>query len=191
MFFLPQRFIEMCFFISLYRKLLLQCIEGTCLFLRPFDKTCFFFTALTETYFFLHRFIVFHLALLRVFSERFTETCFFSIRTRTGCSPTGIFNKQRYILNRFQHGFLRRAKTTFTLQCSNILFFLSQGYALCVMDYDFLILDNAFLVHKPGIKIYKKDARRSMLAAKTNQLIKKIIFPELKVLYGTRKGCAV
>ncbi|CAH0559039.1 unnamed protein product [Brassicogethes aeneus] len=68
---------------------------------------------------------------------------------------------------------------------------MTQGYALCVMDYDFLILDNAFLVHKPGIKLYKKDSRRATLAAKTNQLIKKIIFPELKVLYGIRKGCAV
>ncbi|KAH1029224.1 hypothetical protein HUJ05_002500 [Dendroctonus ponderosae] len=68
---------------------------------------------------------------------------------------------------------------------------MTQGYALCVLNYDFLILDNAFLVHKPGIKIYKKDAKRAMLAGKTNQLIKKIIFPELKVLYGVRKGCAV
>ncbi|KAJ8972560.1 hypothetical protein NQ317_010824 [Molorchus minor] len=68
---------------------------------------------------------------------------------------------------------------------------MTQGYALCVMDYDFLILDNAFLVHKPGIKVYKKDPKRSMLAAKTNQLIRKIIFPELKVLYGIKKGCAV
>ncbi|CAG9769597.1 unnamed protein product [Ceutorhynchus assimilis] len=68
---------------------------------------------------------------------------------------------------------------------------MTQGYALCVLNYDFLILDNAFLVHKPGIKIYKKDSKRAMLAGKTNQLIKKIIFPELKVLYGVRKGCAV
>lgn len=70
-------------------------------------------------------------------------------------------------------------------------FFFLQGYALCVLDYDFLILNNAFLVHRPGIKIYKKDQKRAMLAAKTNQLIKKIIFPELKVLYGVKKGCAV
>ncbi|XP_076275516.1 beta-1,4-glucuronyltransferase 1-like [Rhynchophorus ferrugineus] len=68
---------------------------------------------------------------------------------------------------------------------------MTQGYALCVLDYDFMILDNAFLVHKPGIKVYKKDPKRAMLAGKTNQLIKKIIFPELKVLYGVRKGCAV
>lgn len=68
---------------------------------------------------------------------------------------------------------------------------MTQGYALCVLDYDFLILDNAFLVHKPGIKIYKNDPKRSLLSAKTNQLIKKIIYPELKVLYGYKKGCAV
>lgn len=68
---------------------------------------------------------------------------------------------------------------------------MTQGYALCVLDYDFHILDNAFLVHKPGIKILKKDPKRAMLAAKTNQLIKKIIYPELQVMYGTRKGCAV
>ncbi|KAL3276807.1 hypothetical protein HHI36_012170 [Cryptolaemus montrouzieri] len=68
---------------------------------------------------------------------------------------------------------------------------MTQGYALCVMDYSFLILDNAFLVHKPGIKVYRKDAKRDMLAGKTRRLIKKIIFPELKILYGSRKGCAV
>lgn len=68
---------------------------------------------------------------------------------------------------------------------------MTQGYSLCVLDYEFHILDNAFLVHKPGIKILKKDPKRAMLAAKTNQLIKKIIYPELQVLYGTRKGCAV
>ncbi|XP_003702509.1 beta-1,4-glucuronyltransferase 1 isoform X1 [Megachile rotundata] len=68
---------------------------------------------------------------------------------------------------------------------------MTQGYALCVLDYDFLILDNAFLIHRPGIKIFKKDPHREMLTAKTNALIKKIIVPELKILYGTRKGCAV
>lgn len=71
------------------------------------------------------------------------------------------------------------------------MFIIFQGYTLCVLDYDFLILDNAFLVHRPGIKFYKKDPYREGLSAKTNALIKKIIFPELKVLYGTRKGCAV
>lgn len=69
--------------------------------------------------------------------------------------------------------------------------FIFQGYALCALDYEFQILDNAFLVNKPGIKVLKKDTKRAMLAAKTNQLIKKIIYPELQVMYGVRKGCAV
>uniref|UniRef100_A0A1B6C5R0 N-acetyllactosaminide beta-1,3-N-acetylglucosaminyltransferase n=1 Tax=Clastoptera arizonana TaxID=38151 RepID=A0A1B6C5R0_9HEMI len=68
---------------------------------------------------------------------------------------------------------------------------MTQGYILCVLDYEFQILDNAFLVHKPGIKTLKKDPARAVLAGKTNSLIRKIIFPELKVLYGTKKGCAV
>lgn len=48
---------------------------------------------------------------------------------------------------------------------------MTQGYSLCVLDYDFHILDNAFLVHKPGIKVLKKDPKRAMLAAKTNLLL--------------------
>ncbi|XP_071450808.1 beta-1,4-glucuronyltransferase 1 [Hetaerina americana] len=68
---------------------------------------------------------------------------------------------------------------------------MTQGYALCALDYEFRILDNAFLVHRPGIKTYKKDPKRLAMASKTNSLIKKVIEPELKVLYGTRKGCIV
>uniref|UniRef100_A0A1B6F200 N-acetyllactosaminide beta-1,3-N-acetylglucosaminyltransferase n=1 Tax=Cuerna arida TaxID=1464854 RepID=A0A1B6F200_9HEMI len=68
---------------------------------------------------------------------------------------------------------------------------MTQGYILCVLDYEFQILDNAFLVHKPGIKTLKKDPARALLAGKTNSLIRKIIFPELRVLFGVRKGCAV
>lgn len=95
-----------------------------------------------------------------------------------------------------------------------------QGYKLCVMDYEFHILDNGFLVHKPGIKILKKgmchfmifrvfhndlsqnsnistlsscvpDSKRDMLVSKTNQLIRKIIYPELKAMYGSRNGCGI
>ncbi|KAL0276523.1 UNVERIFIED_CONTAM: hypothetical protein PYX00_004080 [Menopon gallinae] len=68
---------------------------------------------------------------------------------------------------------------------------MTQGYALCVLDYEFQILDNAFLVHKPGIKTYKKDTARAIVESKTNSLIKKVILPELRVLYGIKKGCAV
>lgn len=79
--------------------------------------------------------------------------------------------------------------------CESLIFFYLilyiQGYTLCVLDYEFNILDNAFLTHKPGIKTLKKDPARQVLASKTYSLIKKVILPELKVLYGVKKGCAV
>lgn len=66
-----------------------------------------------------------------------------------------------------------------------------QGYQLCVMDYDFMILNNAFLIHRPGIKTFKKNDKhvdKAKVAAQ-NDFIRKIIMPELKQLYGSKKGC--
>ena len=68
---------------------------------------------------------------------------------------------------------------------------MTQGYQLCVLDYDFMILNNAFLIHRPGIKTAKSSSShidKGKVAAQ-NDFIKKIIMPELKQLYGTRKGC--
>lgn len=66
-----------------------------------------------------------------------------------------------------------------------------QGYQLCVLDYDFMILDNSFLVHRPGIKTKVDNlnqTQRDKVAAQ-NTLISKTIMPELQKLYGTRTGC--
>ncbi|CAH0553654.1 unnamed protein product [Brassicogethes aeneus] len=68
---------------------------------------------------------------------------------------------------------------------------MTQGYVLCVKDYDFLILNNAFLVHRPGIKKYHNDPGRNKISSQTNRLIGSRIFPEIKRLYGSRKGCIV
>ncbi|XP_028169577.1 beta-1,4-glucuronyltransferase 1 [Ostrinia nubilalis] len=68
---------------------------------------------------------------------------------------------------------------------------MTQGYILCVKDYEFMILNNAFLIHKPGIKHYVRNAKRDSLAAKQTAYIKNVIMPELKKLYGTRNGCAL
>lgn len=73
------------------------------------------------------------------------------------------------------------------------LFLFLQGYILCVEDYNFAILNNAFLIHKPGIKT-QKDNRRATNGKKVgaqNSLIRSKILPELKVLFGQRKGCTV
>ncbi|KAJ0181064.1 hypothetical protein K1T71_003149 [Dendrolimus kikuchii] len=68
---------------------------------------------------------------------------------------------------------------------------MTQGYVLCVKDYDFMILNNAFLIHKPGIKHYKKDPKRESIAGKQSSFVKNVIMPELKKLYGNRSGCAL
>ena len=65
---------------------------------------------------------------------------------------------------------------------------------MCLLDYDFAILSNAFLIHRPGIKSIKdtndiatKDKQRE--SAQT-ALINDIIMPELRHLYGTPKNCS-
>lgn len=68
---------------------------------------------------------------------------------------------------------------------------MTQGYAMCVLDYDYMILDNAFLVHKPGIKIFQHDVDRDAETIKNDQLIKELILPELELIYGKRDGCYV
>lgn len=66
-----------------------------------------------------------------------------------------------------------------------------QGYKMCVLDYEFHILDNAFLLHRPGIKTKKtlQTVLNTTLVAAQNELIRKTILPQIKTLYGTRKGC--
>lgn len=59
---------------------------------------------------------------------------------------------------------------------------------MCVLNYEFHILDNAFLVHKPGIKTVQESARRE-LEDQTNLFIKTVIAPELNTLYGKRREC--
>lgn len=68
---------------------------------------------------------------------------------------------------------------------------MTQGYILCVKDYDFMILNNAFLIHKPGIKHYVKNAKRDAIAGRQSQFVKNVIMPQLKALFGTRNGCAI
>ncbi|CAG7723822.1 unnamed protein product [Allacma fusca] len=67
-----------------------------------------------------------------------------------------------------------------------------QAYILCVLDYEFHILNKAFLVHRPGIRyLYKKDLIPTPQVLEMNWRIENIIKPELIKLYGLRKGCTV
>lgn len=57
-----------------------------------------------------------------------------------------------------------------------------QGYELCLMNYSFLVLDNAFLIHKPGIKVSDPDKNkwRKRFIDINDNLIDNTILPEIK-----------
>lgn len=67
---------------------------------------------------------------------------------------------------------------------------MSQAYVMCLLDYDFDVLSNAFLVHKPGIKSLA-EAAREHLEQMNKQLIADKILKEIKVFYGERRGCKI
>ncbi|XP_022911266.2 beta-1,4-glucuronyltransferase 1-like [Onthophagus taurus] len=67
---------------------------------------------------------------------------------------------------------------------------IPQAYSMCLLDYQYLVLNNAFLVHRPGIKKSKDQLTKfSKLVAKTNYLLRNVIHHELMSLYGKKKGC--
>ncbi|XP_018014172.2 beta-1,4-glucuronyltransferase 1 [Hyalella azteca] len=68
---------------------------------------------------------------------------------------------------------------------------MTQMYIMCVLDYEFHVLDNAFLVHRPGIKRLRKDRRRDEQTAAQNALLSNTITPELQLIYGTRPHCVL
>ena len=68
---------------------------------------------------------------------------------------------------------------------------MAQGFKLCLLNYEFHILDNAFLIHKPGIKT-KQIAENSLkknLVSDQKDFLTKTVMPEIKKLYGARKEC--
>ncbi|XP_017065345.2 beta-1,4-glucuronyltransferase 1 [Drosophila eugracilis] len=68
---------------------------------------------------------------------------------------------------------------------------MTQAFAMCVLDYEFHILDNAYLVHKPGIKQPAKSYTIFPQTRRNNCLIQKKILKELKFMYGSRNGCVI
>merc|ERR1712179_131646 len=68
---------------------------------------------------------------------------------------------------------------------------MTQGYQLCVLDYEFHILDNAFLIHRPGIKTINKykDKSQNKKVVKQNHFIAQTVMKELRQIYGSRRGC--
>lgn len=67
---------------------------------------------------------------------------------------------------------------------------MTQAYIMCLLNYDFNILSNAFLVHKPGIKSLK-EATRENFEKINNNLISDEILPEIEVFYGEKSSCKI
>ncbi|KAK7016712.1 hypothetical protein SK128_013248 [Halocaridina rubra] len=66
---------------------------------------------------------------------------------------------------------------------------MAQMYIMCIRDYEFHILDNAFLVHSPGIKVYRSDRERDGIVARQNNMKSRIVRPEYTKMYGTKTYC--
>lgn len=63
---------------------------------------------------------------------------------------------------------------------------------MCLLDYNFSILDNAFLVHAPGIKHYSKSSsqwRKDYV--KQNSKLRKQIKKELSSKYTVNTKCTL
>ncbi|KAL7050232.1 hypothetical protein ACKWTF_003999 [Chironomus riparius] len=64
---------------------------------------------------------------------------------------------------------------------------MSQAYTMCVMDYNFNVLSNAFLVHKNGVKT-NRPTRQPGFKEGVNFLLN-VALPEISSKYGEREGC--
>lgn len=61
---------------------------------------------------------------------------------------------------------------------------------MCLLNYTYLVLDNAFLIHKPGIKRAKEQLRKHYnLVRDTNKLIRDEIKGEINTIYGANDKC--
>jgi hypothetical protein len=68
--------------------------------------------------------------------------------------------------------------------------FSEKAYEMCLMNYDLAILDNAFLVPAPGIKLYiheMEDKRKPYVILKSKAEAK--IMSHLKKKYETKNDC--
>ncbi|XP_063215644.1 beta-1,4-glucuronyltransferase 1-like [Bacillus rossius redtenbacheri] len=64
-----------------------------------------------------------------------------------------------------------------------------QVFELCALCYEFHVLDNAFVVHKPGVKKFKKERDRSVYVHQTKEMVERIVLPELERKYPASRYC--
>lgn len=66
-----------------------------------------------------------------------------------------------------------------------------QNFAMCLLNYDYIVLNNAFLVHTPGYKKFNFHDPRLKMMYKTNSLIRRVLKKQFRRLYGNATGCTV
>ena len=66
------------------------------------------------------------------------------------------------------------------------------AYQMCVLDYEFHILSNSFLIHRAGIKRRSDNQQAAVPGAVKGQnlLVREHILPAPHRLFGTKKGCS-
>ena len=65
------------------------------------------------------------------------------------------------------------------------LIFYFQMMVLCALNYEFHILDSAFLVHKPGTKLRSpKSVEDTLKENNQTKFINQVLIPEMRALYG-------
>lgn len=61
---------------------------------------------------------------------------------------------------------------------------------MCLLNYTYLVLDNAFLIHKPGIKKSKDQLRKhGNIVRSTNKMLHEVIKAEIDTIYGKNEEC--
>ncbi|KAF7285370.1 hypothetical protein GWI33_010770 [Rhynchophorus ferrugineus] len=66
-----------------------------------------------------------------------------------------------------------------------------QAYTMCIMDYNFYVLNNAFLIHKPGIKKEKVQLKRFNKEVTKSNKLSVLITEEIQKLYGRNEYCTM
>lgn len=65
---------------------------------------------------------------------------------------------------------------------------MTQAHMMCLLDYDFSVLDNVFMVHRPGVKL-GFDAKDKVGHQIFREKIIREWLPEYASLFGPRQGC--
>ena len=66
---------------------------------------------------------------------------------------------------------------------------MTHAYIMCLLDYKFNILSNAFLVHKAGIK--HKSIKFKAEEKVNGAIIENEIYKEIRALYKNKKSCII